>query len=83
MSSISNCLQITSDDLELACRLLRQQPERSEMQTTYIYMLHAMRTDIKHEFVELFSSMEQLEGFLFNHPKIIKQEITIHELNPD
>ena len=53
------------------------------MQLIHIFMLHAMRTDIKHEFVELFSNMEQLEGFLFNHPNIIKLQITIHELNPD
>ena len=53
------------------------------MQPTYIYMLHAKRTDIKHDFVELFSSMDQLEGWLFNHPNIIKCEITLHEVNPD
>jgi hypothetical protein len=53
------------------------------MQLTYIYMLLAKRTDMKHEFVELFSSMDQLEGWLFNHPDIIKCQITLHELNPD
>ena len=53
------------------------------MQTTYIYMLHAKRTDMKHDFVELFSSMDQLEGWLFNHPDILKCEISIHEVNPD
>lgn len=78
----SNCLQDICSDVRLLGQL-RRKLERLEMQTTYIYMLHAKRTDFKHDFVELFSSMDQLEGFLFNHPEVIKCEITIHELNPE
>ena len=53
------------------------------MKQHHVYVLWAKRTDFNHEFMEVFSSIEQLEGFLFNHPEIIKQEITYHEVNPD
>jgi hypothetical protein len=57
--------------------------ERLEMKQEYIFILHAKRTDFKHDFIELFTSIERLEGFLFNHPEVIKCEITWHEVNPD
>lgn len=53
------------------------------MNLTYVYILWAKRTDIEHEFMEVFTSIDQLEGFLFNHPEIIKCEISLHEVNPD
>lgn len=53
------------------------------MKPLHIFMLHAKRTDFKHDFVELFTSIEQLEGFLFNHPEVIKVQITWHEVDPD
>lgn len=56
--------------------------ERLEMKQQHIFILHGKRTDFKHDFIELFSSIEQLEGFLFNHPEVIKVQITWHEVNP-
>ena len=53
------------------------------MKQDHVFVLWAKRTDIEHEFMEIFTSIEQLEGFLFNHPTIIKQEITWHEVNPE
>lgn len=53
------------------------------MKKDYVFVLWAKRKDFKHEFMEIFSSIDQLEGFLFNHPEIIKVEITYHEVNPD
>ena len=81
MNSIENCLHAISDDVRLKGQL-RRHLERLEMDLRYVYMLHAKRTDFKHEFVEIFSSMDQLEGWLFNHPETVKCEITIHEVNP-
>ena len=82
MSFIVSCLQNTCDGIELFGQLRQQQSERLEMDLRYVYMLHGKRTDFKHEFVEIFSSMDQLEGWLFNHPETVKCEITIHEVNP-
>ena len=52
------------------------------MKQEHIFILHGKRTDFKHDFIELFTSIEQLEGFLFNHPEVIKVQITWHEVNP-
>lgn len=57
--------------------------ERLEMKQEHVFILHATRTDLKHNFMEVFTSIEQLEGFLFNHPKVVKVQITWHEVNPD
>lgn len=46
-----------------------------------IYMLHAKRTDIKHDFIELFTSMEKLQAFLHNNLNVVKQQITLHDVD--
>jgi glutathionyl-hydroquinone reductase len=50
------------------------------MQT--IYILHATNTKYNESFIELFSSLENLNLFLNNHPHINKDQITLHDLNP-
>lgn len=50
------------------------------MQT--IYILHAINTKYNESFIELFTSMENLNLFLHNHPYIYKDQITLHDLNP-
>ena len=50
------------------------------MQT--IYILHATNTKHNESFIELFTSIENLNIFLHNHPHIIKDQITLHDLNP-
>ena len=52
------------------------------MKQDHVFVLWAKRSDFKHEFMEIFTTIEQLEGFLFNNPNVIKLEITWHELNP-
>ena len=50
------------------------------MQT--IYILHATIPSQKHTFQELFTSLENLNIFLKNHPEVQKSSITLHDLNP-
>jgi hypothetical protein len=50
------------------------------MQT--IYILHANIPTTKHSFMELFTSLENLNTFLNNHPEVQKSSITLHETNP-
>lgn len=47
-----------------------------------IFILHATLEKSKHTFMELFTSMENLNTFLNNHPEVTKLEITLHDLNP-
>lgn len=47
-----------------------------------IYMLHAHYSTHDHKFIELFTSISTLEHFLANHPEIIKDEITSHDIDP-
>ena len=47
-----------------------------------IYILHAKNTTYNESFIELFTSLENLNIFLSNHPNIIKVQITLHDLNP-
>lgn len=49
-----------------------------------IFILHAYHHDfdIRHEFIELFSSNEEVEKYLNNHPEVTMKEVTLHELNP-
>ena len=46
-----------------------------------IYILHATITETKHEFIQLFTSIENLNIFLDNHPNVTKSEITLHDIN--
>jgi hypothetical protein len=49
---------------------------------TTIYILHANIPSSKHSFMELFTSLENLNLFLNNHPEVQKSSITLHETNP-
>ena len=50
------------------------------MQT--IYILWAIIPETNHNFMETFTSMENLNIFLSNHPNIKQKQITLHDLNP-
>jgi glutathionyl-hydroquinone reductase len=47
-----------------------------------IYILHAINTKYDEHFIELFTTIENLNLFLSNHPHIIKDQITWHEIDP-
>jgi hypothetical protein len=47
-----------------------------------IFILHAINTKHNESFIELFSTIENLNIFLHNHPHIQKEQITLHDLNP-
>lgn len=47
-----------------------------------IYILHANIIKQNHTFMELFTSLENLNLFLNNHPEVKKSSITLHEINP-
>ena len=47
-----------------------------------IYILHATITQTNHEFIELFTSLNNLNEFTKAHPEITMREITLHEVNP-
>lgn len=47
-----------------------------------IYILHGNLPETNHVFMELFSTMKRLERFLEAHPEVIKQSITLHEVDP-
>ena len=44
-------------------------------------MLRAIIPETKHEFIQLFTSIENLNIFLDNHPNVTKLEITLHDIN--
>ena len=48
----------------------------------HIYILHAKINESNHTFIELFTSPELISEFLNKHPNIIKEQITLHEINP-
>lgn len=48
-----------------------------------IYTLWAINTQTNHQFMELFTNIQNLNTFLSNYPYIQKQQITLHELNPN
>jgi len=48
-----------------------------------IYMMHASHTKFghTHNFVQLFSTIENLNEYLTNHPYVELGEVTIHTLD--
>ena len=49
-----------------------------------IYQLHAttIHNNSYHKFSEFFTSISKLEKFISKNPKIVKKQITLHEINP-
>lgn len=45
-------------------------------------MLRAIILETNHKFIEHFTTIENINIFLNNHPNVTKLEITFHEINP-
>lgn len=49
---------------------------------TNLFILWAIIPETNHTFMEIFTTIENLNTFLNNHPEVQKTSITLHELNP-
>ena len=47
-----------------------------------VFILDATIIETNHNFIEIFTSEENLKSFLARHPEIVKNGITVHDLNP-
>lgn len=47
-----------------------------------VFILHAHRTDFEHKFIEIFSDPALIETFLQQNQHVVKDEITLHEVDP-